>query len=335
MSAFTPSQQRSIFSSILFAVLLAAICVWILSLPVFPSQDGPIHRYYIHVLDSLLQHQSSYSDYQIRHPLPPYATHYAVLLLLFHVFPHDLAEKLFVCSIVLCLGYGVRFSARQIGTAGNWVTLFCTPLLLAWPLMMGFFNFTLGVGLALLAAAFWQRIPERGARSLAALTGVLAVLTFSHPIPLLLLFLLCCLDLALSFLIHARPHGSAALWLREHRWQAIALLLTLVAAGYPALAVDLTKTHSTLALFGFHLNFIRTYLLLYGLTPYYTLVEVLDQRVPAVLVRDLCVVDVGGWVGGWARNDSNAPAKTGDLRGHDLPGDSASDACGTFPAECR
>jgi hypothetical protein len=37
-----------------FAVGVAACCVWILSLPVFPSEDGPVHVYYATVMTTLL-----------------------------------------------------------------------------------------------------------------------------------------------------------------------------------------------------------------------------------------------------------------------------------------
>ena len=37
-----------------FLVLLAAYCVWILTLPLFPSLDGSLHLYYASVMGSLL-----------------------------------------------------------------------------------------------------------------------------------------------------------------------------------------------------------------------------------------------------------------------------------------
>ena len=251
----------------LFACILFAFAVWVLAQPIFPTQDGPMHRYYVHVLDSLLQHRATYNVYQIRHPFPPYLTHYGTLLLLFHLFPYDWAEKLFTCIVLFCFAYGLRMSAREVAPAGLWTSLFCAPLLFAWPLMMGFFNFTLGIGLLLVCTAFWQRMPAQGGRPLAAFTLVLIVLTFTHPMPLLLLILLCGLDLAVSVLLRARDVPVAA-WLRQHRYQFAALLLSICAAAFPALAIDSSKTSSTLHLFGFHPEFLRTSLLLSGMSPY-------------------------------------------------------------------
>lgn len=261
------SSASSVASRLWFAVILAAVCLWVLSLPIFPTQDGPMHRYYVHVLDSLLQHQSTYDVYRVRHPIPPYATHYGSLLALFHIFPYDLAEKLFTCIVVCCLACGLRLSAREIGPAGRWASLLCAPLLLGWPLMMGFFNFTLALGLLLICTAFWQRLVRKGVRALLPFALVLILLTFTHPIPLLLLILLCGMDLVLAFVF--KPGETAlAPWARLHRFQFIALLLTVIAAAFPALAVDSSRTATTLNLFGFHPEFLRTSLLLSGISPY-------------------------------------------------------------------
>jgi hypothetical protein len=45
----------------------------------------------VHVLASLLSGGQSYNAYVIRHPFPPYATHYAVLLGLTRWVSFDLA----------------------------------------------------------------------------------------------------------------------------------------------------------------------------------------------------------------------------------------------------
>src|ERR1700744_3345714 len=62
------------FSSVLLSGLVLVFCVWALSLPLFPTQDGPMHKYYVHVLASLLSGGQSNSAYVIRHPFPHYAT---------------------------------------------------------------------------------------------------------------------------------------------------------------------------------------------------------------------------------------------------------------------
>ncbi len=228
-----------------------------------------MHRYYVHVLDSLMRGQATYDVYQIRHPLPPYLTHYGSLLLLFDLFPYDWAEKIFTCIVISIFAFGLLFSSREIGPSGRWATLFCAPILLGWPLMMGFFNFTLGLGLLLVCAAFWQRIERHGGRALLGFTLALIVLTFTHPVPLLLLILLCGLDLGLALLLRP-PRLRAPVWLRAQRLRLTGFFFTLLAAGFPALALDSSKASRTGELLGFHLPFVRTSLLLAGVSPYNT-----------------------------------------------------------------
>ena len=262
-------RDRSLAPRLLFAAILLACAVWVLTLPMFPSQDGPMHRYYIHVLDSLLQHQTTYNVYEIRHPFPPYLTHYGILLLLFHVFSYDLAEKLFTCLVLACFAYGLRAAAKEVGPSGAWVTLLVAPLLFSWPLMMGFFNFVLGLGLLLFCAAYWQKMKRTGVRALLPFTLLLIALTFTHPIPLLLLILLSGIDLVLSLLVTDRPEPLVAR--ARAQWPRFAALgFMLVAAMLPLLAIDTSRTGKTVSEFFFHPEFLRTSLLLNGLSPYNT-----------------------------------------------------------------
>ncbi len=268
-SGHAQAKNDTFIANLLFWGILAAVCAWVLLLPVFPTQDGPMHRYYVHVIGSLLAHQGTYSVYEIRHPFPPYLTQYGTLLVLFHLFSYDLAEKLFTCLVLVCVAGGLKFSARQVGPRGRWIACLCAPVLLAWPLMMGFFNFTLAVGLMLVCTGSWQRLPRSGGRAFAGFMVAMAILTVTHPIPLLLLILFCGFDLLLSFFFRLRTE-SASNWLRNRRFQAIALASSCVAAVFPALAVDSTQTGTTLAHFRFSEPFLKTSLLLTGVSPYNT-----------------------------------------------------------------
>jgi hypothetical protein len=262
------SRRDSAISELMFALLLGACCVWVLTLPVFPSQDGPMHKYYVSVVDNLLHHNERFAAYQIRHPLPPYVTHYAILLLLSRVCSYNTAEKVFVCLVLVCFAYSLRYSSRQIGPAGKWITLLCTPLLFAWPMMAGMFNFVLGISFALLATGLWQQIPKYGMRALIAFAAVLLVLSYTHPVPLLLLIVLCSLDLTLRYLLGVRSDGGPDFWWYEHRTQLAGFMFTLLAAAVPLMSVDRTQTRTTLSEFAVHGRLLGAHLLLYGISPY-------------------------------------------------------------------
>ena len=273
MEPSSPSFSGSRLQSpgLCFALLLAAFCVWVLALPLFPSHDGPIHRYYVHALDSLLQHSTTYDVYQIRHPFPPYATHYMLLLGLSHLFSFDVAEKLFVCLMLAAFGFGVRLAAKAVGPAGDWTSLFFAPLLLSWSLMMGFFNYILGVGLVLLAVACWQRIRNGDRWAPLWYLAVLAIVTFTHPIPLLLLISITVLDLLLSGVFRPRSLALAA-WFGRERSRILLCVTTLAAFGFPAMAIDHSKANTLKTIHDtrFKLSFLRTEILLTGVSPYNT-----------------------------------------------------------------
>ncbi len=250
----------------LFAAIVGLYCLWILSLPLFPTQDGPMHRYYVHVLGSLLAHRPGYGMYTVRHPLPPYLTHYAALLALSRVMPYDWAEKLFTCGIVLAFAYGFRFCATAIGRFGGAASLCLAPLLLPWALMMGFFNYTLGVALLLWAAGAWARAAAGKPAWWAAYAAFTAVLTFTHPVPLLILICLGVVDILLSLLRAPSPRSRVlsrvGLRAGATAFASLALLFVLANAGKgpPAAPPDI----------GFHPRFVSTAALLTGVSPYYT-----------------------------------------------------------------
>lgn len=260
-----PSSRLSLLC---FLVILGVLCAWVLSLPVFPTQDGPMHRYYVHALDSLLQHHGTYNVYRIRHPFPPYATQYGSLIALHRLVSYDMAEKLYTCLVLICLAVGLRFTAEGVGPAGRWVSLLFAPVLFSWPLLMGFYNYTLGIGLFMLCMGFWQRLPRRqGWRHLVGFVLVLLLMAVTHPIPMILLIAFCGFDLLLSAVLRPRD-TSVSHWFAQRRLQPVALLLTFLVLCYPLLAVDSSKTQHTLSLIRFNREFFTTSLLLTGISPY-------------------------------------------------------------------
>ena len=72
-----------------------------------------------------------------------------------------LADKLLVCLIFITTAFGFRYLARCLGPSGDLMSLFIIPLLLNWPLGMGFYNYCLAIGMALWALGFWYRAVQQ------------------------------------------------------------------------------------------------------------------------------------------------------------------------------
>lgn len=178
------------FPFVLSLLIASGFVFWILSLPCFPTLDGPVHMYYVHVFGSLLaRNNTEYAHYfKIRHLLPPYSLYYYALLLLSDWVPMLLADRVIVCVYFVSFVFGFRFLARQIGGSADLMTLLSTPLLLNWPLGMGFVNFCLSLSFSFWAVGLWLKL--QGRRTVWGRVGFLALVTgimLTHPVPLLLL----------------------------------------------------------------------------------------------------------------------------------------------------
>ena len=170
---------------VLFAVVVA-YCAWVLSLPLFPTQDGAVHLYYAQVISRLLSKSALYSQYfAIRYPIPPYAVHYVLLMGVTKLLPPLVAEKAIVCLTISTFVYGFRSLARKLGPSAGIATLWIVPLSLNWMMGMGFYSFCLSMALGLWAMAFWLRaVKVRTFGSWAAYYVCLTVILFTHPVPL-------------------------------------------------------------------------------------------------------------------------------------------------------
>ncbi|MGI4829749.1 MAG: hypothetical protein ACRYFU_16370 [Janthinobacterium lividum] len=189
------------------------LAVWILSLPCFPTTDGPVHMYYIHVLGKLLGHNSpEYAHFfRIRHLLPPYALYYYTLLLLSKFMPMLLADRLVICLYLFSFVLGFRYLARAIGPSADLMTLLATMLLLNWPLGMGFVNFCLSLSFSFWGAGLWLRVQgTRNLRGRITFLVLVTVIMLTHPVPLLLLLIVTGVFLAVRLLPAFRA-GSQSL----------------------------------------------------------------------------------------------------------------------------
>jgi hypothetical protein len=197
-----------------FATLLITLVyiIWILSLPAWPSQDGPVHLYYTQILSALLSHQPTpYTQFfTVRHLLPPYALYYYALLVLSKFVPLLLADRLIICAYILSFVFGFRYLARALGSGADTAALFATLLIFNWSLGMGFVNFCLSLSFAFWAVGLWLRFGDRHDLWRRAGFVLLAfVVMFTHPIPLALVLALCTIFFLVDLLLRGRPAYSS------------------------------------------------------------------------------------------------------------------------------
>ena len=227
-----------------FVILLASYCVWIFTLPLFPSLDGSLHLYYASVMGSLLSGSKDFASYYfIRHTLPPYALHYYFLIAAAHFFGYVMADKLLVCLIFITTAFGFRYLARYLGPSGDVMSLFIIPLLLNWPLGMGFYNYCLAIGMALWALGFWYRaVRQRSNRLWVAFLIAVILIVLTHPVPLMFIYVLVGTDVVCRFVQDFRAGGITASnlkgCLRRYRLDLSYMLLAWVTIGYIFLFIN-------------------------------------------------------------------------------------------------
>ena len=190
---------------VLLAIITAAYAAWVLSLPLFPTQDGPMHLYYTHVLHAVLFGPAGIYPrfYAVRHLLPPYASYYYLLMLISRVVPLVVADKIVACIYFVLFAFGFRYLAYSVGRRGGLMALMATPLLLNWSLGMGFVNFNLSMAVALWALGLWCRAagtPDHGRKIAFVVLAYAAMLT--HPVPLLALVSFCVIEVTIRFARH-------------------------------------------------------------------------------------------------------------------------------------
>jgi hypothetical protein len=249
---------------VVFGLGVLTCCAWILWLPVFPSEDGPVHVYYATVMAKLLSgsHGPLAEAFRIRHLLPPYSLYYYMLIVLLQFFPAVLVEQIIVCITVVIMAAGFRYMCIAAGPNGRWTAFLVLPLLLNWPLFMGFENYCLSIGLCFWAVGTWFG-RHRYRRAAFLFLVILVVLT--HPVPLLPLAAVCGIDLAGRCIL--RPVGNderakaGAIWWRD----LVTLGCACACMSYVMLFTQTNKVRENLLVHVHPMMSVMKYSTLYGL----------------------------------------------------------------------
>ena len=210
----TKPRSRSYWIGLsLQAAIALGYCAWVLSMPVFPSQDGPLHLYCVEVFRQLLAHHSGpYAQtYFINRYVPPYSLYYYGLIGLGKMVSLSMADKLIVCSYFVIMPLGLRSLVRSIAGSADWTPLLFMPVLLSWPLMMGFVNFCIALGFACFALSIWTRNQTRGGlRARVPFLLWLVLILLTHPVPWMFVLGFCFFDLGLRLLRFWVAHDRTA-----------------------------------------------------------------------------------------------------------------------------
>ncbi len=190
-----PAIERALFWLMLAATILP---VW--TTTYFPSQDGPVHLFIVHLLDGYLKGTMGLAaDYfELNPAFEPNLAFYALGVALAQVTDLLTVEKLYVSGLALALCLAVRGAVRAINPNAMVLSLLVAPTTFHYFVHMGFYNYSLGIAAAVVALVIClQRLDDLRPRNL-VLIGFLALLTIGIHL--------------MAFLVVALGVGLAVAW---------------------------------------------------------------------------------------------------------------------------
>jgi len=230
---------RSRSSSVSLWIVLFTLLTFIYVLPIwifkyFPSQDGPCHIYNSFILKHYNDPDYVFNQYyEVRKsPMPNWASH-AFMTPLMYLVPPLIAEKILLTAYVILMAVSMLYFLNAVESGRMSLVFIGFPFIYNFLLLMGFYNFMLGVGMFMLAVGYWwKHFDAFGVRNMAVLSLLLVVLYFCHLVPLALAMFSIAVIAIVSF-----PRGFA-------RWRQalLSFLGMLPAAG---LALYYTSTRGT------------------------------------------------------------------------------------------
>lgn len=167
---------------LLFVILIALECIPFWAFQYFPSQDGPSHLYNASVLANY-EKQVAYRDYySVRVPLAGNIMTQAVVVALLKTgISPEIAQKLLLTAYAALFPLCLWYLLAKISSHAKVFSLFAILFIPNFFLHKGFWNFCIGVPLALLASAYYVRYRERWSYQSIILFAILgAILYLTH-----------------------------------------------------------------------------------------------------------------------------------------------------------
>jgi hypothetical protein len=177
-------------------LVLALMLLPIWAVRIFPSSDGSAHLANADVLLHYFGSQGgAYREYYALNarPIPNAAGHFLLAALLSVLSPTS-AEKMLVTLIVLLFPLSLGYACNAIQRGSAYLAWLALPLSIGFLLHQGFYNFCLGVCVALFFLGFWiKRHENLSPRRVMVLAGLGILLYLCH----LFALIIACLGVAI------------------------------------------------------------------------------------------------------------------------------------------
>jgi len=175
--------------AIIFLTVIYILPIWIFKY--FPSQDGPSHIYNSFILKHYNDPDYAFNQfYDIRKsPVPNWASHIFITFFMYLV-PPLIAEKLLLTGYIILMATGMLYLLNAVDGRRKPLVFIGFPFIYNYILLMGFYNFSLGVGMFMFVLGYWwKNFDTFNARNMVILGLLLVMLYFCHLVPLSLAML--------------------------------------------------------------------------------------------------------------------------------------------------
>lgn len=192
------------------AVVALAQVILLLTLPAFPTVDGPSHAYSARVFAERLSGSTAYDGIVVDGKLwNPNTLGYFLLVLLRAIPSSDGGERLFACITSTVLIIGLWRLANALKVRERMALALLLPLTVNFLLVMGFNNFLLGMGIGYMAIATCVNTGIRRPGDMLGITLLLLLVLWSHALAFVLIVLTGGSLLLGQALLPRRPELSA------------------------------------------------------------------------------------------------------------------------------
>lgn len=175
------NKDLSRLEMVLFIIFCLGNLIPLLFIRWFPSMDGPAHIYSANIVKEILKGNMDIREFFSLSLLVPNLTGSLLLSLLHFVFPAWLAEKLLIATIVVLLPVSFRYFVYSFRKKPTLLTLTIFPFTWHFLFMIGFYNYSLGLSLALYTLGYFIRTKDdSGIKEIVFLASLMLVLAFTH-----------------------------------------------------------------------------------------------------------------------------------------------------------
>ena len=166
---------------ILFLLLCLANLFPLLYTRWFPTMDGPAHIYTANIVKEILKGNMVFKEFFFLSLLIPNLTGSLLLSLFQFAFPAWLAEKLLIAIILILLPVSFRYFVYSFTNKPTLITLAIFPFTWHFLFMIGFYNYSLGLSIALFTLGYYIRTRKAFAeKEIIFIMLMILLLAFTH-----------------------------------------------------------------------------------------------------------------------------------------------------------